>query len=81
MTRIRNLSDRLQVIPTKDGGKDLPVGATDTFTVAEDNPHLQAKVQAGHVEIVGAKAEPAKSQAGGKASSDAPGGKAATDPA
>ncbi len=47
MTRLTNTSDTNQVIPSKGGARDLAVGATDSFDVSEDNPHVQAKLRAG----------------------------------
>lgn len=57
MISIANMSGTLQVIPGRDGSKDLPAGATDSFEVAADNPHVQAKVRAGLIRIVEAEAE------------------------
>lgn len=47
MIRLTNTSDTNQVIQAKGGAKDLAVGATDSFDVSGNNPHVQAKLRAG----------------------------------
>ena len=58
--RLTNTSDSLQVIPGKNGSKDLPVGGTDSFNITADNPHVAAKIAAGLIALA-----PAASASGG----------------
>lgn len=51
MIRLTNTSDTHQVIPSEGGSKDLAVGATDSFDVSADNPHVQAKLRAGLIAL------------------------------
>lgn len=51
MIRLTNMSDTNQVIQNKGGARDLAVGATDSFDVSKDNPHVQAKLRAGLIAL------------------------------